>query len=272
VARAWQQTGALLFQGQRALRKTARNRPRTLLELPLARAEIIHHTRRPMTQKLDQPGFIPLTSFREYPAEEMIERSRRFAADMQRRRTVRQFSNRPVERQVIDACLETAGTAPSGAHQQPWHFVVISDPETKREIRVAAEQAEAEFYRTAPKQWLAALAPLGTDEHKPYLEDAPYLIAVFAARYGIAEDQSRQTHYYVMESVGIATGFLIAALHNAGLATLTHTPNPMGFLNELLKRPSNERAVMLVVCGYPAPDAKVPDLKRKPLEEIATHR
>lgn len=225
-----------------------------------------------MPDATERPGFLPLRSYREYPPIEMIERSLSFAADMQRRRTVRQFSDRPVPREVIEACLETAGTAPSGAHQQPWHFVVISDPELKRAVRVAAEAAEVEFYNTAPADWLAALAPLGTDEHKPYLEAAPYLIAVFAERYGLRPDGVRVTHYYVMESVGIATGFLIAALHHAGLATLTHTPNPMGFLNQVLGRPANERALMLVVVGYPAPDAVVPDLHRKPVVEIATFR
>lgn len=219
-----------------------------------------------------RPGFIPLPSYREYPPDEMRERSHAFAAELGRRRTVRQFSDRAVPRAVIEACLTAAGTAPSGAHQQPWHFVVVSDPGLKHAIRNAAEAAEAEFYATAPADWLAALAPLGTDEHKPYLETAPYLIAVFAERYGIRPDGSRQTHYYVTESVGIATGFLLAALHHAGLATLTHTPNPMGFLSELLERPSNERALMLVVAGYPAADALVPALRRKPLAEIATFR
>jgi nitroreductase len=217
----------------------------------------------------DQPGFVPLTSYREYPVAEMVQRSRQFAADMQRRRTVRQFSDRAVPRTVIEACLEAAGTAPSGAHQQPWHFVAISDPVIKRAIRGAAEAAEAEFYATAPAEWLAALAPLGTDAQKPYLETAPYLIAVFAERYGRGEDGARHPNYYVAESVGIATGFLIAALHHAGLATLTHTPNPMGFLNRVLKRPSNERAIMMVVAGYPAPGVRVPDLVRKPLSAIA---
>jgi iodotyrosine deiodinase len=223
-----------------------------------------------VTDELDTRGFVPLTSYREYPVEDMIRRSRDFADDMQRRRTVRRFSDRPVPRSVIEACLETAGTAPSGAHQQPWHFVVISDPEVKRAIRQAAEAAEAEFYASAPKEWLAALAPLGTDASKPYLETAPYLIAVFAQRYGLTPEGARQPHYYVMESVGIATGFLIAALHHAGLATLTHTPNPMGFLNTLLQRPVSERAVMMVVAGYPAPGVRVPDLRRKALLEIAT--
>jgi nitroreductase len=202
----------------------------------------------------------------------MVARSRDFAADLGRRRTVRQFSDRPVPREVIEACLEAAGTAPSGAHQQPWHFVVVTDSDTKRVIRKAAEAAEAEFYATAPADWLAALAPLGTDASKPYLETAPYLIAVFAERYGLAPDGFRRTHYYVMESVGIATGFLLAALHHAGLVTLTHTPSPMGFLSDVLQRPAHERPMMLVVAGYPAVDAKVPDLRRKPLSEIATFR
>jgi nitroreductase len=200
----------------------------------------------------------------------MAQRSRNFADDMQRRRTVRTFSDRPVERRVIEACVETAGTAPSGAHQQPWHFVVISDAAVKREIRAAAEQAEAEFYATAPAEWLSALAPLGTDAQKPYLEVAPYLIAVFAERYGVGADGARQPHYYVAESVGIATGFLLAALHHAGLATLTHTPNPMGFLHRILNRPPQERAVMMVVAGYPAAGVRVPDLRRKSMDAIAT--
>jgi iodotyrosine deiodinase len=216
------------------------------------------------------PSFMPLSSYREYPASEMLTRSRAYAAELGRRRTVRQFSDRPVPQEIIAACIEAAGTAPSGAHQQPWHFVVIGDPALKQAIRVAAEGAEAEFYATAPADWLAALAPLGTDEHKPYLETAPYLIAVFAERYGVRPDGGRQTHYYVMESVGIATGFLLSALHHAGLVSLTHTPSPMGFLSRLLGRPANERPVMLVVAGYPAEGAVVPNLVRKPLSAIAT--
>ncbi len=220
------------------------------------------------------PGavFERLTSYREYPAAEMIARSRAFAADLARRRTVRQFSDRSVPRSVIEACLEAASTAPSGAHLQPWHFVVVGDPGLKRRIREAAERAEQEFYAHAPDEWLAALAPLGTDAHKAYLETAPYLIAVFAQRYGLTPEGKRQAHYYVLESVGIATGLLLAALHHAGLASLTHTPNPMGFLSEVLERPATERPVMLVVTGYPAPDAMVPRLRRKPLEAIATFR
>jgi nitroreductase len=185
---------------------------------------------------------------------------------------VRQFSDRPVPRALIEACILAAGTAPSGAHRQPWHFVAVSDPAIKRTIRVEAEAAEARFYATAPAEWLAALAPLGTDAHKPYLEIAPTLIAVFAEHYARGREGERHPHYYVMESVGIACGLLLAALHHAGLATLTHTPNPMGFLRRILERPVNERAVMIVVAGYPAEDARVPDLQRKPLSEIATFR
>jgi nitroreductase len=217
-------------------------------------------------------GFEQLREYREYPVPEMIARSRSFAAHMRRRRTTRHFSSRPVPIEIVETCIETAGSAPSGAHLQPWHFVVVSDARLKHEIRVAAERAETEFYATAPAEWLQALAPLGTDQHKPYLETAPYLIAVFAQRYGFNPDGSRRNHYYVNESVGIATGFLLAALHHAGLVALTHTPSPMGFLNELLERPQNERALMLIVTGYPAADARVPCLRRKPLAEIATFR
>jgi iodotyrosine deiodinase len=225
-----------------------------------------------MTDVSADPVFEPLPSYREYPPDEMESRSRAFAAEMQRRRTTRHFSDRPVSRSVIEACIEAAGTAPSGAHLQPWHFVVVSDPDTKRRIRLAAEAAEEEFYATAPAEWLAALAPLGTDAHKPYLETAPYLIAVFAERFGLTAAGERRTHYYVQESVGIATGFLLAALHHAGLVALTHTPNPMGFRAGVLERPVNERPVMLVVTGYPADGARVPLLRRKPLSEIATFR
>jgi nitroreductase len=225
-----------------------------------------------MTPSPADPAFEPLSAYREYTVAEMEARSRAFAEELQRRRTTRHFSDRPVPRAVIEACLEAAGTAPSGAHLQPWHFVVVADPDLKRRIRVAAERAEAEFYASAPAGWLAALAPLGTDAHKPYLETAPYLIVVFAERYGVTAEGERRAHYYVSESVGIATGFLLAALHHAGLVALTHTPSPMGFLCGVLERPANERPVMLVVTGYPAPDARVPKLRRKPLGEIATFR
>ncbi len=203
---------------------------------------------------------------------EMESRAAAFAAEMNRRRTTRHFSDRPVPRAVIEHCIRTAGTAPSGAHQQPWHFVAVGDAALKRRIRDAAEEAERDFYSSAPAEWLAALAPLGTDAVKAYLETAPWLIAVFAQRYGLHDDGSHRTHYYVSESVGIATGFLLAALHTAGLVSLTHTPSPMGFLREVLGRPEHERPVMLIVTGYPADDARVPRLERKPLEEIATFR
>ncbi len=219
-----------------------------------------------------EPAFEPLAAYREYEPAEMESRASAFADDLNRRRTTRHFSDRAVSRAVIEQCIRAAGTAPSGAHQQPWHFVVVSESGLKQRIREAAETAEREFYSTAPPDWLAALAPLGTDAEKPYLESAPYLIAVFAERYGINEDGSHRTHYYVSESVGIACGFLLAALHHAGLVALTHTPSPMGFLREVLERPVNEKPVMLIVTGYPAEGARVPRLERKPLDQIATFR
>ncbi len=217
-------------------------------------------------------GFEPLSHYHELTPEEMKVRAAEFADHMNLRRTTRHFSDRPVDRAVIEHCIRAAGTAPSGAHQQPWHFVVISDSETKIRLRAAAEEAEREFYSTAPAEWLAALAPLGTDAVKPYLTTAPYLIAVFAERYGVNADGTRHAHYYVNESVGIATGFLIAALHHAGLVALTHTPSPMNFLRELLERPANEKPMMVIVTGYPAARARVPRLERKLLGEIATFR
>jgi iodotyrosine deiodinase len=217
-----------------------------------------------------QYEFDPLSTYREYSPEEMLARARSFRVDLARRRTTRHFSDRSVDRTIIEECILAAGSAPSGAHQQPWHFVVIHSPEMKQQIRDAAEVAEREFYESAPAEWLDALAPLGTDANKPYLVTAPYLIAVFAQKYGVNADGSPKKHYYVNESVGIATGFLLAALHNAGLATLTHTPNPMEFLSRVLQRPKNEKPVMLIVTGYPADDARVPKLTRKPLDDIAT--
>lgn len=217
--------------------------------------------------------FVPLSSYREYPVEEMKARAKAFRQELQRRRSVRDFSKRPVDREVIEECLRAAGTAPSGANMQPWHFVVVSDPALKREIREAAEEEERAFYEhRAPQEWLEALEPLGTDDDKAFLERAPYLIAIFAESYGLGPDGEKIKHYYTSESVGIATGMLITALHHAGLATLTHTPSPMNFLGEILKRPSNERPFLLLVVGYPAEDATVPDIDKKPLEEIATFR
>jgi nitroreductase len=215
--------------------------------------------------------FTPLTGYVDYSSEEMAARAAAFYADIRRRRTVRDYSDRPVPREVIEQCLLAAGRAPSGANLQPWHFAVVSNPAVKRQIREAAEAEEREFYSgRAPQEWLDALAPLGTDEHKPFLETAPYLIAIFAQSYGLLPDGRKVKNYYVQESVGIATGFLIAALHNAGLATLTHTPSPMGFLNEVLGRPPNERPFLLLVVGHPAEDAQVPIINKKPLSEIAT--
>jgi iodotyrosine deiodinase len=222
---------------------------------------------------MTQPKFVPLQGYCEYPVEDMAQRARRFSEEMARRRTVRQYDPRPVSRSVLEPCLTAAGTAPSGANLQPWHFVVVTDPAVKRRIREAAEREEREFYRhRAPREWLDAVAPLGTDEHKPFLETAPVLIAIFAERYGVTGDGKRFSTYFAIESVGIATGILLAALHHAGLVTLTHTPSPMGFLAELLGRPANERPFLLLVVGYPAKDAVVPAIRRKTLEQIATFR
>lgn len=204
------------------------------------------------------PVFLPLTTYREPPRAEMERRARELRDAMLRRRTVRQFSSRPVPRAVIEDCLRVAGTAPSGANRQPWRFVVVSDPEMKRKIRAAAEKEEHDFYHhRAPKEWLEALAPLGTDEHKDYLETAPYLIAIFAQTYGVTPEGNKVKNYYVTESVGIATGMLITAIHLAGLVSLTHTPSPMEFLNTVLNRPKHEKAFLLLVVGYPAEDARV---------------
>jgi nitroreductase len=218
-----------------------------------------------------QARFQPLASFREYQPEEMRQRAEAFLAELRRRRTVREFSDRPVPREIIESCIRAAGTAPNGANLQPWHFVAVSDADLKRQIRQAAEAEEREFYSgRAPQEWLEALAPLGTDAEKPFLETAPYLIAVFSQRYGLLPDGRKVKHYYAMESVGIATGMLITAVHNAGLVSLTHTPSPMTFLNELLGRPENERPFLLLVVGYPAEGAKVPVISKKPLAEIAS--
>jgi iodotyrosine deiodinase len=192
---------------------------------------------------------------------------------MQRRRTVRSFSSDPVPFHLIESAIRAAATAPSGANQQPWKFVVVTDPEVKRKIRIAAEEEERDFYaHRAPQEWLDALAPLGTDSNKPFLEDAPYLIVVFRIDYGLTVEpdgsERKLKHYYVAESVGIAVGMLLSALHIAGLAALTHTPSPMGFLCEVLNRPKNERPFVLIPVGYPAPDTEVPAIGKKPLSEV----
>ena len=214
--------------------------------------------------------FKPLDTYIEYPLEEMRERAANFRRQMQRRRTVRHFSDRPVPREIIEECLLTAGTAPNGANLQPWQFVVVSDPNVKRTIRTTAEEEEKEFYhRRAPQEWLEALAPLGTDEHKPFLETAPYLIAIFGKNHSELPDGRNVKNYYVNESVGIATGMLITAIHNVGLASLTHTPSPMGFLNEILNVPPDSKPFLLLVVGYPAENAEVPVIEKKSLDEIA---
>lgn len=220
---------------------------------------------------MSEPVFEPLTQFEEKTPEEMLRVSAWFLERIRRRRTIRDFSDRQVPEEVIRNCLAAAATAPSGANQQPWHFAVVSDPETKRQIRLAAEEEERAFYHgRAPAEWLDALRPLGTDDQKPFLETAPYLIAIFAQQYGVDADRERVKHYYVAESVGLATGFLIAALHFSGLATLTHTPSPMKFLNVILDRPANERPYILLVVGYPADNVHVPKIEKKPFSEVVS--
>ena len=217
------------------------------------------------------PLYHPL-DFTPHSEAEMLARAREFRTLMKARRTVRDFSETSVPRQIIEDAVITAAGAPSGANQQPWTFACISDATVKSRIRAAAEEEEREFYKggKTPGEWLDALGPLGTDEHKPFLEVAPWLIVIFGQRYGVAPDGSHVKHYYVPESVGIAMGFLIAALHNAGLATLTHTPSPMGFLNEICGRPANEKPYVLLVAGYPAEDCKVPVITKKKLEEVSS--
>jgi nitroreductase len=214
---------------------------------------------------------IPLPDYREYPVEEMRQRLNDFYTEVNRRRTVREFSDRPVPRDIIETALMAANTAPSGANLQPWHFVAVSGSATKQKIRDAAEIEEREFYEhRATPEWLAALEPIGTDSNKPFLETAPYLIAVFLQKFGVLEDGRKVKHYYPTESTGLATGILITALHQAGLVCLTHTPSPMKFLNEILDRPKSERPFLLLVTGYPADDAEVPDINRKSLEEFTS--
>lgn len=216
-----------------------------------------------------QRPFVPLVHTR-IPLEESRARGRAFLEEMNRRRTTRHFSTEPVPRELIELAIRTAGTAPSGAHQQPWTFVAIAEPEIKARLREAAEREERAFYGgKAPREWLEALAPLGTDEHKPHLTDAPWVVVLFRQAYGLDDDGTKRTFYYTDESCGIAAGLFIAAVHRMGLVTLTHTPSPMGFLRELLARPVNEKAMLVMPVGYPAPDAKVPDLARKSLDEIA---
>jgi len=219
-----------------------------------------------------EPRFMLLPR-RTVGPDDISVRARDFRELMATRRTVRHFSDAPVDRHVIEQCLLAAGSAPSGANLRPWHFAVVTDTAIKRRIREAAEAEEREFYsHRAPQEWLDALAPLGTDADKPFLAIAPYLIAIFSQSYGLLPDGRKVKNYYVQESVGIATGMLIAALHYAGLVSLTHTPSPMGFLNQILDRPANERPFLLLVVGHPADDARVPAISRKELAEIASFR
>ncbi|MGJ3239923.1 MAG: nitroreductase family protein [Anaerolineae bacterium] len=215
--------------------------------------------------------FIKL-AFERLPPDEQRLRSETFLKRMKTRRTVRDYATQAVPFELIRNAIETANSAPSGANQQPWTFVVVSDPDLKKQIRQAAEAEERESYaHRMSQEWLDALAPLGTDWRKPHLEDAPYLIVIFRQAYGLTDDGHKIKHYYVDESVGIATGLLIASLHQAGLATLTHTPSPMKFLSDLLQRPPNERAMMILTVGYPAEDAQVPDIRKKSLDDVLIH-
>ena len=216
--------------------------------------------------------FVPLVHERR-TVEDSLTRGREFYAEMNRRRTTRHFSTEPVPREMIDLAIRTAGTAPSGAHQQPWTFVAIASEQIKQRLRAAAEQEEKLFYSgKAPADWIEALAPLGTDEHKPHLTDAPWVVVLFRQAYGLSPEGTKRTFYYTDESCGIAAGFFIAAIHRMGLVSLTHTPNPMGFLRDLLDRPVNEKAMLVMPVGYPADGAMVPDLERKALDEIAVWR
>ncbi len=215
---------------------------------------------------------VPL-AFTRRSVEDSLQRARDFHDTMQQRRTTRHFSSDPVPRALIEMAIRTAASAPSGAHQQPWTFVAVSDAETKWRIREAAEKEEQAFYSgRAPQAWIDALAPLGTDEHKPHLTDAPWVVVLFRQAHGLDADGTKRTYYYTPESCGIAAGFFIAAVHVMGLVTLTHTPSPMGFLGELLERPANEKAMLVMPVGYPAPDAQVPDIQRKPLDQVAVWR
>ena len=220
---------------------------------------------------MPEAQFHPL-EFQKLPVDVQLKNSREFLETMRKRRTVRDYSTEPVPYELIENAIATAATAPSGANQQPWTFVVVSDPEIKRKIRFVAEAEEKESYeRRMSEAWLEVLLHLGTDWHKPHLEDAPYVIVVFQQVYGLREDGTKIKHYYVSESVGIAVGMLLASLHQAGLATLTHTPSPMGFLSEILRRPSNERAYVVIPVGYPTENAQVPVITKKRLDEILIH-
>jgi len=220
-----------------------------------------------------EKGFRLWDEYRRIPVEEMQEQARNHFTNMSRRRSVRAFSDEPIPRDVIESCLRTAASAPSGASRQPWHFVVVQNPEVKKRIRTEAEQEERAFYGgRASQEWLRALRPFGTNAEKPFLETAPALIAVFAQSYRLEADGSRSRNYYVNESVGLAVGFLLTSLHLAGLACLVHTPSPMGFLNKILERPKNERAYLQLIVGYPEEGVQVPVLSRQPFAETVSFR
>jgi nitroreductase len=217
-------------------------------------------------------NLIPLPEYKEYTQEEMLDRSRSFLKDIKRRRTVRDFSDKRIPKEIIENCIAVANSAPSGANKQPWHFVVVNTPLIKKKIRVAAEEEEREFYSSrAPQEWLEALAPLGTDSNKPFLETAPYLIVIFSKSLDVLPDGTKLKTYYAVESTGIAAGFLISAIHNTGMVCLTHTPSPMKFLNDICGRPQNEKPFLVLVVGYPAENAKVPDIVKKGLNEVTTY-
>ena len=221
------------------------------------------------TAHLPEPVFVPLPDYKRYPEPEMLKRGEAFYAEMNRRRTTRQFSNEPVPKRLIELALLTAGTAPSGAHRQPWRFVAIDDGGLKAQLRTAAEEEELKTYGgRMTDEWREALHPLGTDHVKEHMTDAPWIVVLFAQKYGLNADGSHRKNYYVDESVNIAAGFFIAAIHAMGLVTLTHTPNPMGFLRDLLGRGNHEKAVLVLPVGYPASDAKVPDLQRLPAQDF----
>ncbi len=220
---------------------------------------------------MENNKFIPLENFPEFDDEEMLKRSDFFKNYAKRRRTIREFSSTPVDKDIIINCIKAAGSAPSGANKQPWHFVVVQNIEIKNKIRIAAEKEEREFYTNrAPGEWLEALEPLGTHSQKPFLEEAPYLIVIFERKYDIDTNGNKIKNYYTKESVGIAVGMLINAFHYAGLGTLTHTPSPMNFLNELLNRPKNEKPFLILVVGHPKKEIKVPNITKKNIEEICT--
>src|SRR5690606_4585678 len=236
---------------------------------PADSAQPAEHAYKALTKHLPEPRFVPLPGYARLDEAQMLARAEAFYRQMEQRRTTRHFATDPVPRRLIELAIRTAGTAPSGAHRQPWRFVAIDDPRLKAKVRAAAEEEELKTYsERMTDEWREALHPLGTDHVKAHLTDAPWLVVLFAEKYGLRADGTHRKNYYVDESVGIAAGLFVAAIHVIGLVTLTHTPNPMGFLRDLLGRGTNEKAVLVMPVGYPRPDATVPDLQRLPLETI----